>query len=333
MCCALVATLDAAVTDENQKQLQRLAEMTETLNHGDLASFLTASVTHAWSAPKIFSAWYIGKLPDDAKGDKAVERAKSEFGLALAKKLTEHAKRVRDENDSTKLEQLADPLFNLVRWLDGKQGYANLFLMGRAFDIASVVAAKLVADLKYPLDRAQTAFNRFDWKWSGAEIRRQVLHEESGFIYFKKPMVADMQSAIDKEWGTNFDAALEPSKVKEQPALRMFVYQDTPPGANNALPETVWFQRGHQKLADGWGSVNLRNLAGLLEFRKRYGEFPTKTKQYKKRKDETEIEAAFWELSWRNPYGVETASVIYSQYLNGTLCDDGEAQRRLDTRK
>lgn len=327
MSFAIVPKSIFAVSEENQRKIDELAEMTRVVMQEDLGSVQKAVAASRWSTPKIYSAAFINRLADDDAGAKRVELAKSAFGFELAKNLSRHAKLVREERESAKLELLNKPLFALVAWLGKEQGYGNQMLQARAYDIASVVAVKLVADLNYPIEKAEAAMKRFDWAWGDADNRLQVLHEESSLVYFPKPRTGNAQAAIGAEWSRLFKLAQQPINVQSHPDLWLFVFHDIPRSSFGAMPETVWQIPLHRLFLDGWGSVNLVNGADLLEFRKRHGQFPTKPKHYKKRESETEIEAAFWELSWRKP-GVAGAWIAYTQYLEGTLSDEGEQQRR-----
>ncbi len=310
-------------------QLTRFAEMTTAIKTSNLSTFQRRIQSSGWTAPKIFSSAYVERLPNDAHGAKTLEQAKSDFGLELARSLTNHAALVRAESDSAKLEQLNQPLFELVNWLGHETAYGNMMLQSRAYDVASVIAVKLIADLSYPIGKAEGQLARFDWAWSTAEKRRIVLNEESGFAAFAQPQAGDIQQSIQEEWARNLHASLGNASQPATQETWLFAVNDVPRDATIALPESTWKIGLHRLLVDGWDSANLRNAAGLMEFRKRYGEFPIKPKQYKKRDSESDIQAAFWELCWHDPHGLGGAWVAYGQYVNGSLCDDGELQHRL----
>jgi hypothetical protein len=330
--CWLLSLLPSAllaVTPANQRALDQLAAMTTGLGESDLAGFLAKAEAKGWSAPKMYSEWFIGRLPDDDDGHKRVEQARSQFGLEFARKLSEQAKVVRETKVAVELERSGETLFAAVRWLDREHGYSNLVLQARAYDIASVVAAKLMADLNHPIAKAEAWMRRFDWAWATPEFRRQVLFEESGGTHFAKPVLGDQQAALQREWSENFNPAQEPAELAKHPDLAIFTLMgylaNFQRGEVMSKPETCWASRSAMLwFVEGFGSVNLRNLESLHEFRKRYGQFPSKPKTYKPKPGESDIEAAFWELSWQDPMGVGAAYIIFSQYVEGRLMDAGE---------
>jgi hypothetical protein len=135
----------------------------------------------------------------------------------------------------------------------------------------------------------------------------------------------DFQNALQTEWGSNFADAQKPDEVRAHPDLAIFIFEDLRPGQSLSLPESVWNRKSHIKLVEGFGSTNAKHLDALLAFRMRFGNFPTKP-HGKKESYETDVEAAFRETAWRQPYGIDGAGLMYSQYLSGTLCDEGYAE-------
>lgn len=322
----------AKITAANQHVMDTLVEMTNALRTEGIESFLAQGTQRKWITPKLFSAWYIARLPDDPDGLRKIEEAKSELGLEFAKQLSLMAKTVRETKDVRLIEKSSNILFGAADWIGQERGYGNLLLQSRVYDIASVAAIKLMADLSYPVDKAEAAMQRFDWAWANAENRRQVLFDESGGTHFVPVQVGDVAKAVLDEWKSGAMFALDQERVRIRPDLAIFTIDDFATTQVFGLPETSWFRKAHFMIGEGnFGSINLRNLESLREFRKRYGTFPTKPVKYVKRAGESDIRAAFWELSWKDPLPVVGAAAVYEDYLNNRLYDDG--YRSLLTRR
>jgi hypothetical protein len=314
----------AGITAENQDVIDRLTEMNSTLTEGGVESFLAKARQQAWVAPKIFSAWYISRLEDDSDGFKRVEEAKSKFGLEYARKLSLLAKTVRETDNVTELEGASEALFDTADWFGREVGYGNMFLENRAYDIAAVAITKLIVNLSYPMEKVEAAMKRFDWGWANPANRRKVLFEESNGQHFSSRHTSITSEELDQEFREGVSLVLKLGKVQKRPDLEMFVFEDLKPGESFIVPETTWRRKAHIHIGEtGFGSMNHLNLGPVHEFRKRYRKFPTKPVKYVKRGGESDIKAAFWELSWENPYGVGGAWVVYEAYLNGRLADDG----------
>jgi len=314
----------AKITDENQLKIKQLTEITNALRTSGVQIFVTRCAEQGWASPKLFSAWYIARLPDDPDGLKQVEEAKSNLGLELARQLSVIAKTVRETKEIHTLEQATDTLFEAAKWIGTELGYGNLFLQDRAYDIASVAAVKFMADLSYPMDKAEAAMKRFDWTWGDPAKRRIVLFEESGGTHFKPENAPITDDGLELEWRTGVSKAIDSQELARQPDLAIFVLGDFRADESFAVPETTWLQKGHHRIGqNSFASMNLRNLESLREFRVRYGKFPTKPVNYSKGEGESDVVAAFWELSWRDPLKVSGAARIYEQYINGSLADEG----------
>lgn len=319
-----VSHATAQTTEANQRKINLLVEMTNELKSKGTQGFLVQCANKGWAAPKLFSAWYISRLPDDTEGLKQVEEAKSNLGLEFARHLTPLAEVVRETKDIPKLEQASDTLFAAAAWIGAEIGYGNLILQDRAYDIASVVAVKFMADLNYPMEKAEAAMKHFDEKWANVPNRRQVLFEESEGTHFKKNYSENEGEALFQEWGEGVSLAHAPSNLAKQPDLAIFIVGAFSQGASYAVPETTWQQKGHHRIGVGaLVSLNLRSLGSLHEFRKRYGTFPIKPLKYTKGEDGSDIVAAFWELSWKDPLKVSGAARLYENYLDESLADKG----------
>lgn len=323
---SLFFTLQAQgkMSDENLRIIDQLGEMTTQLRSGGMRAFIAQCPEKKWTSPKLYSAWYIARLPDDVDGLKQVEEAKSNLGCELARQLSVIAKTVRETNEIPALEQASDTLFATAGWLGTELGYGNLFLQDRAYDIASVAAVKFMADLSYPMEKADAAMKRFDWSWGDASKRKKVLFEESGGTHFMAAKSTVTDEELNLEFRKGVSHVLKSENIEAHPDLAIFIIENLRPDESFAVPETAWQRRGHFLIGENtFSSVNLQNLMSLREFRKRYGKFPTKPVNYVKGETESEIQAAFWELSWENPYGVQSAYLAYEQYLAGRLADKG----------
>jgi hypothetical protein len=315
-------SVQADVASENRREIERLVEMTRILHAEGVDNFVTRCAENKWAPPKLYSAWYIGRLPNDPEGKKQVEEAKSKLGLELACQLSVIAKTVRETKEIPVLEQASNAVFAVTKWVGTESGYGNLFIQDRAYDIASVAAVKFMADLAYPIEKADATVKRFDWSWGDPSVRKKILFEESGGMHFKPSNTAVTAEEVDSEFSRGLSLALKYQDVEAHPDLAIFVIEDIPPNESFAAPETTWQRRGHFMIGKNtFGSVNLRNLSSLREFRKRYGKFPTKPVNYKKSDSESEIEAAFWELCWEDPHEVHSAYMVYEAYFTGRLAD------------
>lgn len=304
--------------------IDQLTEMTTVLRKGGLDAFLLRSRQQGWTAPKMFSAWYISYLPDDPNGFKKIEEAKSQFGLEFARQLSVIAAAVRETKETARLEATSESLFTAVDWLGREVAYGNLFLQDRAYDIAAVAVTKLVIDLSYPMEKAEAAMKRFDWSWGSPGNCRKVLFEETKGQHFKSDKPNLTFEEVDQEFREGVTLVLKLGSIERRPDLEIFVREDLKPDESFIVPETTWAKRAHIQIGEvGFASMNYKNLTPLHEFRKRYGKFPTKPSEYVKRKGESDVKAGFWELSWENPYGVGGASDVYESYLDGRLTDAG----------
>lgn len=316
--------VQAKITEENQRKLDVLSEMTGTLKTKGIPGFLADSGERHWVAPKIFSAWFIAKLPDDPDGNKLVEQAKSAFGHEMARQLTPVAKVVRETKDATILEAQSDILFAVVAWLGTETAYANMLLQQRADDIASIAATKLMCDINYPMEKATKAMKRFDdQSWGSPERSRQVLFEESGGTHFIAGAAPTTQEKLDREFREGVDLVIKIGTIAGRHDLEIFTREDFAQGESVMDLERTWSKRAHINFAErGFGSVNLRNLATLHEFRTRYGKLPTQPATYQPKPGESKIAAAFKELSWENPYGIGGAADTFEAYLDERLLDE-----------
>jgi hypothetical protein len=316
--CTLLA--QAGITQENQRKLDDLAQMTTTLKQEGVTGFLSKSSEQKWVAPKMYSTWFINKLPDDPEGTKLVETAKSSFGLEMALQLTLVAKIVRETRDTAILETQMDVLFATLTWLNTETAYSNMLLQKRADDIASIAATMLMCDIAYPMDKAENAMKRFDDRsWGSAERSRQVLFEESGGKHFHAGLLGKTQEDLNQEFREGVSLVLKLGSIVNRSDLEIFVEEVFRKGEAMGDLDNTWMKRRHIGFG---GSVNLENLAQLHEFRRRYGKFPTKPVTIEPFKGESNIKAAFREISWENPYGIGGADDIYEAYLDGRLVDE-----------
>lgn len=314
----------AKITEENQRKLDELSEMTTNLKTKGIAGFLADGGKRHWVAPKMFSAWFIAKLPDDPDGNKLVEQAKSAFGHEMAKQLTPVAKVVRETKDAAALEVQSDVLFTVISWLGTETAYANMLLQQRADDIAIIAATKLMCDINYPMDKATKAMKRFDnQSWGSPKRSRQVLFEESGGKHFVDTGAAATQEKLDREFREGVDLVIKLRSIASRPDLEIFTREDFAQGESVMDLERTWSKRAHINFAErGFSSVNTENLVHLHEFRSRYGKFPTKPSTIQPFPGESPIKAAFREISWENPYGIGGAWSTVETYLDNRLVDE-----------
>jgi hypothetical protein len=299
--------------------------MTTALKQEGITGFLSKSSEQKWVAPKMYSTWFIDKLPDDAEGTKLVETAKSAFGLEMARQFTPVAKIVRETRDTAILETQMDVLFAAIKWLGTETAYSNMLLQKRADDIASIAATMLMCDIAYPMDKAEKAMKRFDDRsWGSAERSRQVLFEESGGKHFHAGHLGKTQEDLNQEFREGVSLVLKLGSIANRPDLEIFEEEVFRIGEAIGDLDNTWMKRRHIYFGEcGFGgSVNLRNLAILHEFRRRYGKFPTKPVTIMPFKGESNIKAAFREISWENPYGIGGAGDIFEAYLDGRLVDE-----------
>ncbi len=300
--------------------------MTTVLRKDEVAKFLAVSRERKWGAPKIYSAWFINKLPEDTAGKKLVELANSTFGLEMARQLTPVAKIVRETKDAATLEAQMDTLFAVLNWLGNEPAYANMLLQERVDDIASVAATKLMCDINHPMEKAEKAMKRFDdQSWGSPERRRQVLFEESGGKHFLSDNSGATQEKLDKEFREGVSLVIQLGSIIERPDLEIFAAETYRQGEQRGDLENAWTKRDHVHFGEvGFfdETVRRRNLTQLHEFRRRYGKFPSQPVSYTPKPGENMIRAAFKELSWENPYEVVGADDTFEAYLEDRLVDE-----------
>jgi hypothetical protein len=314
----------AAPSLENQRQLDKFTEMTEVLKNDGLEAFLTKGRERLWMAPKMYSAWFVNKLPDDPDGKKLVELAKNALGHEIARQMSPVAKAVRETKKPAMLEAQGEVLFAAIAWLDSETAYANMLLQQRAYDIASVAATKLMCDINYPMEKAEKAMKRLDdLSWGSPEKSRVVLFEESGGSHFVESGPVITREKLDQEFRVGVSLVIKLGSIADRPDLEIFAREDYKRGECRGDIDNMWSKREHINFAQrGFGSVNLENLVHLHEFRRRYGRYPTKPETIRPYQGESPIKAAFREISWENPYGIGGAWATFEAYLNGRLVDE-----------
>lgn len=320
--------------DSQLQEQQNVSEMIDVLKKSDVSDFVGNVEKRGWKAPKMFSLWYVNHHFSDRPELRKIELAKREFGELLACKLTEMAVLVRTEKNAEKLEKHAETLLKLVDWLGNNPGYGNIFLQNRSQDIASVAVVKFVADLNYPLEKADAWVHRFKWDWNKPEVRQKILSEESDSKAFtKKTGIAEDDLA--KEWGEGLGKAREKKLEKSEIDREIFIDPGHQRDSIPSIPETEWNEKDHFMIVQGFGSINVRDLDNLLKFRKAVGYFPSKPKKYRKYDGQSDISAAFYETWWylspkynndkeMSKLSTDRAARLYEDYLSGELCDEGE---------
>lgn len=317
-----------------QQDIRNIDEMIAVLKKKDISEFLHNIETKGWRSPKIYSLWYVNNHFRDRPDMQKNELTKRELGELMARKLTEMAARVRAEKNFDKLEKYAETLLKLVDWLSNNPGYGNIFLQNRAQDIASVAVVKFVADLNYPIEKAEAWFQRFKWDWNTPEVRQKILAEESDSTAFTKQR-GIIQDDLAKEWAEGLGKIREKKMEKNEIEREIFIDPDHQRGTTLAIPESQWNEKNHYKIVIGFGSMNIRDLTSLLKFRKAVGYFPSKPKTYRKYDGQSDVNAAFYETWWylspkykndkeMRELSTDAAARLYEDYMSGQLCDEGE---------
>jgi hypothetical protein len=321
---ACITSVSGEVSSENARALDDLSKMSKQITQ-DFPGFLNSLDDNRWAFPEIYSAWYVSKMSDDGK--KSIAQAARDFGLLLSEGLTTLAAKVRASTEPQDLEDELTQLLKAKKWIEiAPSSYGSLFLLDRVHDIACIAIIKLVGNMDYPAEKYQKYIDELNWNWASAELRREVLMSESNGKFFNSPHDST-QAVLIAEWHKNL-SNLKANPTPQSEALAFFLDDKRTKMMNVGLPETCWNQKLHFKVVEGFDTVHYESLLSLATFRKRYGHFPLKPKTYRKTPDETDIEAAFWELSWKNSKEVSGAWLTYSKLLNGTLADEGELYHR-----
>ena len=108
-------------------------------------------------------------------------------------------------------------LLDLACWLGDTDGYGNLVLAYRARDVAQVGAARLIADLNYPVAQPAAQLARLTAPFDAPTVRGRVLNLELGSPLF--PTGASTQDIDLKRVWANRQAKNALAALKAQQSV------------------------------------------------------------------------------------------------------------------
>jgi hypothetical protein len=259
----------------------------EQAAQGGLDRFLATARRQNWRAPAIPSQWHVEHVALVA--DRPAGQSARNLGKSLARHLTEFAPKIHRLPPGDELFRHAVLLCDLAEWDSATEGYGNALLAQRAVDLAAVAAARLTADLNFPLTKVSPLITRLlRTPWAGLSARVRMLNAEAGAVIFP----AEDQDDVELIWHSGCRLLAEsqrPSlraerlqnpgliRIKETPAIlaHLAFFADHDPAA--LRPATLlgtWEHKWHARLIAPLEPRSVRQAWALAEFRRVVGNFP-----------------------------------------------------------
>ena len=168
------------------------------LKTNSLLSFECELRHHQWTAPMIHSKWHVNRIHYMAL--RTFETRARDFGFLLATKLSDSAQKVNSDQLANVYENEAKMLLRLGKWLAKNDGYGNLLLANRCFDISHVAIAKMIIDLTCPASNIEEVLSEFDMSWYKPETVANVINQELGkrIVVFDPHRNADSDSRVSE---------------------------------------------------------------------------------------------------------------------------------------
>ena len=251
----------------------------------------------AWHAPVIHSRWYVDRMTN--ANQRSQEQLSRDFGFVLVMKLNDIAAIVSTNQPFPVYERHAWMLIHLGKWLGMTDGYGNLLLGYRCFDIAFVSMARMVIDLSCPATNVEPLMACYDLSWYDTRVATDVLNDEAGVPMFGLPSrwqkVCRPRDNLARVWDHGSficqTAYISPEAKQEEyivfSAVERMLMQSNlsffadSPGAGAETLERVWNLKRHALIIkripneDTQYIDNKGRLRALLRFREAVGGFPS----------------------------------------------------------
>ena len=141
-----VCSTCAASDDQSlNRATDECAMMKSFLMTNTLSRFIDKAQNAGWRAPVIYSQWYVNQTADtELRSNLQMSR---DFGRLLVVRLSDVAATVNTNQQTLLFRTEALYLERLGNWLGTTEGYGNLLLGYRCFDIAYVCIARMIPEL------------------------------------------------------------------------------------------------------------------------------------------------------------------------------------------
>lgn len=172
---AICLPLSAADPAQIETEMKRIEVLGRALDDGGVAGMLAAGLP----CPLIRSQYYADKIAAHEPERRALEQAKRDFGLKLARSLDDQATQLQKRANSAERAKQVTLLLDLADWLKAASGYGNYLLFNRSESLAAVPLVYLTADLDYPLASIASSRKRIVPAAVERAFRVGVLNDEA----------------------------------------------------------------------------------------------------------------------------------------------------------
>jgi len=342
----LLAVLGSVLSAADSAQIDAEMKRVETLSRALDDSGVAGVLATVLPCPLIRSQYYADKIAVREPERRALEQAKRDFGLKLARSLDGLGIQLQKRTDSADRASQATLLLDLAAWVQAAPGYGNYLLFSRCESLATVPLAYLTADLDYPLASVATLRGRIVPVAVERAFRVAVLNGEAAKPFIGALSGTDsaqddqMQMAWSKGWHTMADS-FKPRGVTisqwRRDALpeELAFFLDDEHAPEPFTTVNLWALKRHNTLIFGQRDVQVRNVDEFMLYREKVGSFPTQPPRWWKPDDKlyTATKAAFehaW-LPFEKQYGpiFGGAAMVYQQVTEGQFLDRETQYRRL----
>jgi hypothetical protein len=338
---ALGSVLPAADSAQIGAEMERLETLSRALEDRGVAGVLATALP----SPLIRSQYYADKIAAREPERRALEQAKRDFGLKLARALDDLAAQLQKHTHSADRASQASLLLDLAAWLKAAPGYGNYILFSRSESLATVPLAYLTADLDYSLASVAALRRRITSLPEERAFRVIVLNAEASrpFIGALGGGESDQDNQMQFAWGKGWKAMSDWFTTKTIPISQWkrdalseelaFFLDDHAPQPFTSV--NLWQCKLHNTLIFGHRDKQVENIDRFMLFREEVGSFPTQPPRWWKPDDKlyTATKAAFehaW-LPFEKQYGpiFDVAEMVYQQVTDGQFLDRDTQYTRL----
>ena len=355
--CMLSLVVAAPFNPPDQSQVEK---MSIQLRQSSPSDFIQAVSSNRWSAPAIWSKWYVDHTGDNNVHDALVRNRV--FGRVFVVRVDDWATDMLDATSEQSVTN-SSALLAVADWLASVEGYGNLLLASRCRDIAAVGIGRLVVDLGAPLESVSSLVKRLDAPWTGPVVRADVLNTEAGTNLFNVSgiPVAEAEKRLQDIWRngqllrikysspaakaafqgqTNAGFEVLSSMVQQkrfQPDETAIFLQKLPFFADDpysSIPRPVtllnmWDAKRHEKLVVGFDLQNATKLKALLAFRSVVGAFPANQDEFKSAWV-SHITGSDHRINKEKYHIFASAWQAYKEIKSGEFVDDDTREKRLN---
>jgi hypothetical protein len=242
---------------------QQVERMRQVLVKQGWKDYISEAHRQGWSCPFIPSQWHVEHV---STGDVwRAETAARAFGKELVNQLAVLPPKLRGPMRQEELYDQATHLLDLSAWCFGENGYGNVYLSHRCFELACIPLLRLVADLSVAPERYEPLLKRLKPAWLDPEVRRQLLNRDAGVEVL--PVGTNTQAELSRLFRIGSKQLLDPAAN-----LPFFL---------NDKPVAPWTLKAHWDRKWHWGIATLTlvqladQILGLAEYRQVMKKFPT----------------------------------------------------------